>query len=1511
MSAPFVNDDSTLDYLDALEAEQRLGQGDETLDALDELESTSGALETDEAATEATPESVGEIDLFSAPESAAGGDKVADTGLTGLVTGERKPKGQGAANVISSGFAHTGLNLLDSLRFVASPVLPDDLNDDARSFIDDQRKLVGDFYQDAEATTFESLAKGGIQVGLSFLVTGGVAGRAASGIGGFLSKAPRISKAVAGSIKYGVPGEIAFNPYDPRLSNIMAAEAADESPNSGILSKVGHGVSVLNSPLAGALAANPDDPEWLARGKSAVEGGLVGKALGTLAQGFGKAARAAFARNAKATQQFDEAFAGTPLASHIRAEADEALAGGTPLDPAAMGQSRYPVPAQVESPFALLPERIPTGSELIAEGRVPRDILVAAQDANYARAFVKDLEDAVIQVPKSAADVERAKVLAAQTKLARDEAKEVARAARAKWEAMQADPRWQTLPDAVRVELKALAETGQEGVVRFERVAPAETPLNGSYIFPDAGKVESIEGFGREAQSRLRKEFPNAKLAYEGTDAKGVPSYTVEWLEGHGSEKALLRLRSALRKAHPGAAEVNIQAIAADTRGVTQRLMGDAPTGGSGDFGPLMQTIRLPLNKRAVPAVFRPSKAAQAVDAGPRTIGGNAVQSEVIPGQVLEFDPEGRVLFQQEITDQVKHVDFSTMEAEEVLELIDEYTTGAEVYALRDADGELENTFALLQSNQKAAARETGKELAEKRAAGVAERAAVHEAVSEVVHREVATQAQDLARTVQSGSASAADEMRLVQAIRTVEKLSGSELAPAPKPARAKSSGAVTQPTSQLDEAISSVTGGGGRRELRALAKELNAVEPSQVPGRLAKFREAVARQAAGLEAALRKYGQARFPRARKAEKALQEWYGNSLLYDIETTVRNTTSNTTLFAADQINETLRAFWRGVGQGNVAEETVIEATARSRGAALQVLHTAQATIAAFRNSADDLAKVRNTVARESGERVKRAWQTEQTQLGEAGGAAVLPPHIQVPYLGTFIRVPRRINTTVDEFSKGMNYATEIAAEGYRVGYRKGLRSTDLDDFANRYHEIADPVTRERVAEKALAKANRNVFTEPLGPLGKVGEALLEALPFGRVLVPFYRIPLNIAKMTFRTDPIGALVRDALAEDSALRMLVQTKDWRRVLQTPEGQDLAARLTMGAGIWAMAGTLVSADRISGSAPSDPRDREVWELQGRKEYSIKIGGHWVPAAFIGPYAITLFAAADVWTALDEVKERSPEAAEGMVTALSLGYVKALKNLNYMQGVWRMLDAVQNPERSFIGTAGRFAGGFIPSFMERFPERLDLFTPFNVDGTVRDPKHYKANGDLVRMRTALNQFAIDAGFQGFFDIPPKFTLTGPEVRLPFAARAADGAPIAQEMARIGMGLDFDRRLRTINGYTLSNAEYRDFGYFVKDFKIGGKTLVEKLNEDVQSKDWQTLTDGNPAQGMIGSKHQHIAGVLDVYMTEAEKAFLGQRPDVFEKMATMYRENLRVKVEDTPPDPTNETLKALLAGSDR
>src|SRR5690606_30261092 len=146
--------------------------------------------------------------------------------------------------------------------------------------------------------------------------------------------------------------------------------------------------------------------------------------------------------------------------------------------------------------------------------------------------------------------------------------------------------------------------------------------------------------------------------------------------------------------------------------------------------------------------------------------------------------------------------------------------------------------------------------------------------------------------------------------------------------------------------------------------------------------------------------------------------------------------------------------------------------------------------------------------------------------------------------------------------------------------------------------------------------------------------------------------------------------------------------------------------------------------------------------------------------------------------------------------------------------------------------------------------------------------GDLDRVRTAINQLFIDAGIAGPMDVPPKFTLFGPEVRRPLPIRPASAEPIAQETARLAMGLDFDRRLRTINGYTLNNSEYRDFGYFVQSFKIGGKTLVEQLNEGVQSKEYAQLTDGDPANGMPGTKHEWIAHVLDTYMAAAEKAFL-------------------------------------------
>src|SRR5690606_36564899 len=154
-----------------------------------------------------------------------------------------------------------------------------------------------------------------------------------------------------------------------------------------------------------------------------------------------------------------------------------------------------------------------------------------------------------------------------------------------------------------------------------------------------------------------------AKLQYLGTEG-GVSHYNVDYLHGADTTATvLLRLRSVLRQAHPGATDVRVTMVPshptiARLAGMSEADLAAAKAAvAKGGDAPRV-TVTLPLQRKAIPALFRPKAVEAPVAAAPRTIG--AVPSKVEHVRVMEFDNEGRVLFQEEIAGQIKHVDFTT-----------------------------------------------------------------------------------------------------------------------------------------------------------------------------------------------------------------------------------------------------------------------------------------------------------------------------------------------------------------------------------------------------------------------------------------------------------------------------------------------------------------------------------------------------------------------------------------------------------------------------------------------------------------------------------------------------------------------------------------------------------------------------------------------------------------------------------------------------------------------------------
>src|SRR5690606_2369504 len=143
--------------------------------------------------------------------------------------------------------------------------------------------------------------------------------------------------------------------------------------------------------------------------------------------------------------------------------------------------------------------------------------------------------------------------------------------------------------------------------------------------------------------------------------------------------------------------------------------------------------------------------------------------------------------------------------------------------------------------------------------------------------REFARQTRELAAAVARDGATAADEMRFLQAIRTSLELRGRpEAAKIPKPKKAKSSGSLSMPLRDLDNVVLQVTGQRSRRGLRAFAQQVRAVGDD-----VDSLAERALAQIGGVAETMRKWRMTKTPTFYRAEKSLQEWWANSLLYSL------------------------------------------------------------------------------------------------------------------------------------------------------------------------------------------------------------------------------------------------------------------------------------------------------------------------------------------------------------------------------------------------------------------------------------------------------------------------------------------------------------------------------------------------------------------------------------------------------------------------------------------------------
>lgn len=331
---------------------------------------------------------------------------------------------------------------------------------------------------------------------------------------------------------------------------------------------------------------------------------------------------------------------------------------------------------------------------------------------------------------------------------------------------------------------------------------------------------------------------------------------------------------------------------------------------------------------------------------------------------------------------------------------------------------------------------------------------------------------------------------------------------------------------------------------------------------------------------------------------------------------------------------------------------------------------------------------NSLKKGEGGQFTRQFQVAEGMTSDRFGqlANGAPPAITqaTPAAGwqQFIKMmlPSNYIGAVDDAAKFMNYRGLVNALAYRQAAGEGLEAGS-QGIADRISELTNDVPPD-IHEQAFAGTLHNTLQDPLtGWAAKVNDladvkytppGTSIEIPVGRMILPFVRIPYNIAAWPIRNSAIGMFVPSVRAE---------------LAQGGATAELAiARMSMGSMVGLTMLPYVLNGGITGGGPSSPQLNSAWQRAGNKPYSIKIGDNSYSYDWSMPLGMMLAYTADTHEAM---KFASDEDKNASAWSLAFGLGKTLMNRSFMLGMSNFFAGINDPNHS----ADKYANSLIGAF--------------------------------------------------------------------------------------------------------------------------------------------------------------------------------------------------------------------------
>jgi hypothetical protein len=501
-----------------------------------------------------------------------------------------------------------------------------------------------------------------------------------------------------------------------------------------------------------------------------------------------------------------------------------------------------------------------------------------------------------------------------------------------------------------------------------------------------------------------------------------------------------------------------------------------------------------------------------------------------------------------------------------------------------------------------------------------------------------------------------------------------------------------------------------------------------------------------------------------------------------------------------------------------------------------------------------------------------------KLGGSEAAQATARKVVGTGVGETVRMPGRMLTAFDEFTRVTNYRSYIRAKSLRAareaGAAQGLKGESLTNFVTRRVEddlrsAFDAETGIALVPEGLKYADVATFSGPLDPktFGKSLTEFLNKNQTSKFIVPFARASIHLMDYAInKSTPLGYLF----------------KENRRILMAG-GEDAAVLMTRQAlGTTAIMGFygMAAGGYVTGRGPSNPSVRKLWQ-ENHQPYSIYMpGAGWISYRRAEPFATLVGVAADFAQlihegAFDDANEDPGWVAYAMVAAAA----QNLSSKTYMQGLTEFAKVVGDGQP---GQVKRWFQNFATSFVA--PQ---LGVRLNPDETVRE------------VRTMLDAYMSKTpGLSQM--LPAKYSLYGkPVVRAPIVANRAlnpftwkpyKDDVVADELVALNKTFTvpdtqerFGKIVVDLHGKEWKNKNggdqtpYERWMDLIAHPQYGEQGLEDQLHALVTSDEWKQADGGVQAIFPGGLRYKLASVTIESAQTVAKWAMLEEYPQLMER----------------------------------